>query len=86
VRLLLGPPSADQPVTVVVGFATGRWVGRPDQRPLALGRLSYRAVTRIDQRGRLVLDRRVRVYLAVAVSDDFAVVTLSALGAVRSGR
>jgi hypothetical protein len=50
---------------VVVGFETAAWVGRHDQSPPPLGRLCWHASSTLDGRGRVVLGRRARAYLAV---------------------
>jgi hypothetical protein len=55
---------AGQPVAVTAGFGTAVWLGCPAAAP-DLGRLAYRTDTRVDGRGRVVLDLRVRAWLAV---------------------
>ena len=62
---------------VVVGFGTVCWVGSPGLVHPDLGRLAYRSQTRVDGRGRLALDRRVRTWLAVADVNAFDAVALS---------
>lgn len=62
---------------VVVGFDTVCWVGTPGQVHPDLGRLAYRTQTRVDARGRLSLDRRVRTWLAVADVNAFDAVAVS---------
>jgi hypothetical protein len=71
------------PVTVVAGFATVCWLGGPDECPPDLGRMVYRAETTPDRRGRVVLDRRARAWLAVAAPGEFEAVVMAApLGGV----
>lgn len=67
---------ADAPVSVTVGFATVCWLGPPDGRPPDLGRLTHRAESMVDARGRVVLDRRVRAWLSVADQASFEVITM----------
>jgi hypothetical protein len=66
------------PVQVVVGFGSVCWLGGPDDRPPSLGRMVYRAEAGIDRRGRLVLDRRGRAWLAVADPGAFEAVVMPA--------
>ena len=77
VRAALGP-GACPAVDVVAGFATAVWLGRPGTDPPALGRLSWRSQSPLDARGRVVLDRRTRLYLAVGDPAAFDVVPLAA--------
>jgi hypothetical protein len=69
---------AGGPVTVVAGFATVCWLGGPDASPPDLGRMVYRAETTPDRRGRVVLDRRARAWLAVATPGEFEAVVMAA--------
>lgn len=64
----------------MVGFETAAWVGRHDQLPPPLGRLCWHAISTVDRRGRVVLDRRARAYLAVADPAVFDVVVLRPAG------
>lgn len=61
-----------------VGFATACWIGVPGQAMPELGRLRYRTDIEVDPRGRIVLDRRVRSWLAVDTPMCFDVVTAPA--------
>jgi hypothetical protein len=65
-------------VAVAVGFASAAWVGPRTEPAPNLGRLGYRSETRIDERGRLVLDLRVRNWLGVANPLAFEVVVVPA--------
>ncbi len=74
---LRGLLPADEWLDVAAGFATACWVGSAGQVHPDLGRLAYRCQTRVDVRGRLGLDRRVRTWLAVADVATFDVVTVA---------
>ena len=65
-------------VAVVAGFANAVWLGPPATAAPNLGRLAYRTETWVDQRGRLLLDFRVRSWLAVADTSAFEVVIVAA--------
>jgi hypothetical protein len=65
-------------VAVVAGFANAVWLGRPATAAPNLGRLAYRTETSVDGRGRLLLDFRVRSWLAVADTSAFEVVIVTA--------
>jgi hypothetical protein len=73
-RVALGSGAAK--LNVVAGFNTAVWLGCPDMDAPALGRLVWRGTATIDGRGRVVLDRRARAYLAVADLASFEVVVL----------
>ena len=60
------------------GFASAAWVGPPTASAPHLGRLAYRSETRVDERGRLLLDFRVRDWLGVADPLAFEVVVVPA--------
>jgi hypothetical protein len=62
-------------VAVVAGFRTVCWLGESDRSVPDLGRLAYRGVTRVDRRGRVVLDRRVRAWLGVPTPEVFEALT-----------
>lgn len=64
----------DDALEVVAGFAVACWVGPPGVRAPDLGRLAYRSRTRLDRRGRVLLDYRARTWLAVAEPNRFEVV------------
>jgi hypothetical protein len=63
-------------LAVVVGFGNACWLGSPELQPPDLGRQVYRSTARIDGRGRVVLDRRTRAWLAVENAASFQAVTL----------
>jgi hypothetical protein len=65
-------------VVVTVGFASAVWLGRVGSAAPDLGRLAYRSDTRVDSRGRVVLDARVRSWLAVGDPMAFDVVIVPA--------
>ena len=67
-----------EPVAVAAGFATAAWLGPPTATMPELGRLTYRTETRIDGRGRVVLDLRVRAWLAVSDPMCFDAVVVPA--------
>lgn len=71
-------------VTVLVGFASLAWLGDPEvTTPPDLGRMVYRSDVSVDRRGRVVLDRRARAWLAVADPASFdALVMTSPAGGV----
>lgn len=68
----------DGPVRVLVGFGSMCWLGGPDDAPPGLGRMVFRAEAPIDRRGRVVLDRRARAWLAVADPAAFDAVVMPA--------
>jgi hypothetical protein len=68
-------PAGDQ-VVVVTGFASACWLGGPGVQPPGLGDHLYRSVTSVDRRGRVVLDRRSRAWLAVTDPARFEAVAL----------
>ncbi len=74
-RSLLDPT---EPVVVVAGFASAVWLGSHTWPAPSLGRLAYRSETTIDDRGRVVLDLRVRAWLGVTDPMSFEVVTVAA--------
>jgi hypothetical protein len=67
---------AGQWLDVAVGFGTVCWVGSPGHPHPDLGRLAYRGETRVDDRGRLSLDHRVRTWLAVTDPHEFDAVVV----------
>lgn len=67
---------SDGPVAVVAGFASACWLGSPETKAPDLGRLAYRSLTAVDSRGRVVLDRQVRAWLAVADTASFEVAVM----------
>jgi hypothetical protein len=74
-RSLLRP---GETVAVVAGFATAVWLGSRSASPPNLGRLAYRSETRVDDRGRVVLDLRVRAWLGIEDPMRFEVVAVPA--------
>jgi hypothetical protein len=76
-RLRSHLPAGDS-VTVIVGFGTVCWLGGPDVVSPDLGRMVYRAGARPDRRGRVVLDRRARAWLAVETPGEFEAVVIAA--------
>ena len=70
--------AADVPLTVAAGFGTACWVGETGAVTPNLGRLGYRTTTVVDGRSRIVLDRRVRTWLAVEDERAFDAVTIPA--------
>jgi hypothetical protein len=69
-------PAPDGVVTVLAGFGTAAWLGPHDVPCPRLGRLVCRSDTRIDRRGRVVLGRQVRAWLAVADAMLFEAVLM----------
>jgi hypothetical protein len=69
--------SAEQ-LTLGVGFATACWIGPAGTSMPELGQLRYATAIEVDPRGRLVLDRRVRSWLAVDTPMCFDVITAPA--------
>lgn len=69
-------PVGEDSITVVVGFATGCWLGSGTEPCPDLGRLTYRDQVQLDAKGRVVLGRQVRAWLAVADPSAFNVVTM----------
>jgi hypothetical protein len=63
---------------VVAGFSTACWIGPAETRAPDLGRLTYRSRTRVDRRGRAMLDYRARTWLAVPDANRFEVVAFPA--------
>ena len=72
------PP--DGRLVVLVGFATACWLGPPDAKPPNLGRHVYRSTTSVDGRGRVLIDRRSRAWLATADPASFQAVALPLAG------
>ena len=68
-----------EPVTAVAGFATAVWLGPARAAPSWSG-LAFRAETWVDGRGRVLLDRRLRSWLAVEDPMDFDVVVVPDVG------
>lgn len=68
------------PVTVLVGFGLACWLGADAAAAPKFGRLTHRATVCVDERGRVVLDRRVRAYLSVTAPADFEVVPVQSPG------
>lgn len=66
----------DGSLAVLVGAGAACWLGSPDVRPPGLGRPVYRSTATIDGRGRAVLDRRSRAWLAVSNPAAFEAFTL----------
>jgi hypothetical protein len=58
-------PDTGLPVVVAVGFSSVCWLGPSGVLVPDLGRMTYRSETSVDRRGRVVLDRRVRAWLAL---------------------
>jgi hypothetical protein len=67
-------------VAVVAGFGTVCWLGGSDGSVPDLGCLAYRGVTRVDRRGRVVLDRRVGAWLGVPAPEVFEALIVPAAG------
>ena len=63
--------------TVAVAFATAVWLGPPGAHPPPLPGLVHRDTATVDARGRAVLSRAVRAYLAVADPEAFDAVVVS---------
>jgi hypothetical protein len=69
----------DGPVAVLVGFGSLVWLGDPGEvTPPDLGRMAYRSEVTVDRRGRVVLDRRARAWLAVEDPTSFEALVMSA--------
>ena len=75
---LRGLVDAEVPLAVAAGFGTACWLGPEGVAAPNLGRLGYRARAVVDGRGRVVLDRRVRTWLAVENEGCFEAVTIPA--------
>ncbi|MCU1395305.1 MAG: hypothetical protein JWM34_3733 [Ilumatobacteraceae bacterium] len=69
--------SSERP-SLGVRFATACWIGPAGGSMPNLGQLRYAATIDVDPRGRLVLDRRVRSWLAVDTPMCFDVITAPA--------
>jgi hypothetical protein len=69
---------ADGPLAIVVGFGSLAWLGGPDEAAPDLGRMVYRTVVRADRRGRVVLDRQARAWLALTDPVIFEVLVMPA--------
>jgi hypothetical protein len=69
---------ATGPVAVAAGFASAAWLGPAAASAPNLGALSYRSATRVDTRGRVLLDLRVRAWLGVVDPMCFDVVAVPA--------
>lgn len=66
----------DGELVVVTAFATGCWLGSAGDQPPDLGRHVYRSTAVVDTRGRVVLDRRSRAWLAVTNPALFQAVAM----------
>lgn len=75
-RLRSRVPTAG-PISVTVGFGSLVWLGDPGAAP-DLGRMVYRTELRADRRGRLVLDRQARAWLALADPVSFEALVMPA--------
>jgi hypothetical protein len=75
---LRGLLESAEPVAVTAGFGTAVWLGSRDVSPPDVGRLAYRTETQVDNRGRVVLDLRVRAWLAVEDPMSFEAVAVPA--------
>ena len=73
-RPLVAPDGA---CTVAVAFATAAWLGPPGAPPPPLPGLIHRDTAAVDGRGRAVLSRAVRAYLAVAEPEAFDAIVVS---------
>ena len=62
--------------TAVVAFATAVWLGPPAASPPPLPGLVHRDTAAVDARGRAVLSRAVRAYLAVTDPEAFDVIVV----------
>lgn len=71
----------DGPLVVVAGFGTVAWLGAPTDPVPHVGPMAYRAETGIDRRGRVLLDRRARAWLAVEDPASFEVLVMPARSA-----
>jgi hypothetical protein len=67
-------------VVVAVGFGAVCWLGAPSDPVPVLGPMTYRTEARVDGRGRVVLDRRVRAWLAVEDPGGFEALVMPAPG------
>jgi hypothetical protein len=65
------------PVTLLAGFGTLAWLGDASLSP-ALGSMVYRSEVAVDRRGRVVLDRHARSWLAVADPASFEALVMPA--------
>lgn len=63
-----------EPLEVLAAFSTACWIGPTAASAPDLGRLTYRSRTGVDRRGRVMLDYRVRAWLAVEDANRFEVV------------
>ena len=80
-RVHLGRLRAELPadrLSVLVGFGTLVWLGDPEATSPELGRMVYRGEASVDQRGRVVLDRHARGWLAVADPGAFEALVMAA--------
>lgn len=69
---------ADRPIAVVVGFGSLVWLGALDEAAPDLGRMVYRSVVRADHRGRVVLNRQARAWLALPDPASFEALVMPA--------
>ncbi len=69
---------ADGPIAMVVGFGSLAWLGGPNDTAPELGRMVYRTVVRADRRGRVVLDRQARAWLALPDPVTFEALVMPA--------
>jgi hypothetical protein len=67
-------------VRVLAGFRTVAWLGGPEDSPPGLGPMPYRGTAEVDGRGRVVLDRQARAWLAVTTPGAFGAVVMPAPG------
>jgi hypothetical protein len=71
-------PREGRDVAVAVGFDGACWLGASGDESPPLGPLVHRTLATLDSRGRLHLDRRVRLWLAPPDPDAFGVLVLPA--------
>ena len=71
----------DGPVVLAAGFGTLVWLGGPGlSEPDGLGSMVYRREVAVDRRGRVVLDRQARAWLAVTDTMAFEALVMPAPG------
>lgn len=71
---------AERPITVAVGFGSLVWLGASDETEPVLGRMVYRTEVQADRRGRVVLDRQARAWLALPDPAVFEALVVPAPG------
>jgi hypothetical protein len=70
----VGKPSV--PMAALAGLRSVCWLGPDPESAPGLGRLVHQTTVAVDERGRVVLNRRLRGFLGLVDPDDFEAVVV----------